>query len=168
MAAISDALASLNSQISPLGVTLVEVSGKAAASAPIHVTMASTSAIGGEAQGVLGAFASGDITLISGWNWYFGSTSSAIASSQYDFQSVVTHELGHALGLGENSDSASAMDLYLNPGLTRRKLTATDLSAISQELKASAVASVLSSPVKSSSAAGSKLNPAAVDTVFGA
>ena len=139
VAAIHNAIASLNSQLAPLGVNLVEVSGAEAAAAPIQITMASTTAIGGVDQGVLAAFtAGGDITLVSGWNWYFGSAGSPIAQNQYDFQTVVTHELGHALGLGESADPGSVMYLYLNPGEVEHDLTATDLNAIRQELPASA------------------------------
>ena len=138
LAAIRTAVATLDDQIAPLGVSLVVVSGAQAASAPVHITMASSSAIGGLNQGVLGAFTpEGDITLITGWNWYFGLESGKIAQNQFDFQSVVTHELGHVLGLGENSDPSSVMDLYLSPGQVRHNLTATDLSAIRHELEAS-------------------------------
>ncbi len=137
-AAIRNAIASLNSQVAPLGITLVEVSGADAAEAPVHITLASTSSIGGLDEGVLGAFtAGGDITLVSGWNWYLGSDPAEISQDQYDFQTVVTHELGHALGLGENSDPGSVMDLHLNPGQANRNLTANDLDAIRQELPAS-------------------------------
>ena len=140
-AAIGKAIASLNSQVAPLGITLVEVSGANAAAAPVHITLGSTSPIGGMDEGVLAAFSfGGDITLISSWNWYYGSNPSAIGSDQYDFQTVVTHELGHALGLGENADASSAMDLYLAPGQTNRNLALVDLNAIQQELGA-AVAS---------------------------
>ncbi len=138
LAAIGNAIASLNSQVAPLGVSLVVASGANAASAPVHITMASSSAIGGVDQGVLGAYTpGGDITLITGSNWYFGSDPGKIAQNQFDFQTVVTHELGHVLGLGENSDPSSVMDLYLSPGEVRRDLTADDLSAIQEELQAS-------------------------------
>ena len=116
--AIRNAITSLDRQLAPLGVTFVVASGAQAASAPVHITMASSSAIGGMDQGVLGAYTpGGDITLITGWNWYFGSDPGKIAQNQYDFESVVAHELGHALGLGENSDPSSVMDLYLSPGV---------------------------------------------------
>lgn len=138
LSAIRNAIATLDSQVAPFGVTFVVASAASAASAPVHITMASSSVIGGVNQGVLGAYTpDGDITLISGWNWYFGSAPGKIAQNQYDFQSVVTHELGHVLRLGENSDPASAMDLYLSPGQVRRNLTANDLSAVRRELQAS-------------------------------
>ena len=82
----------------------------------------------------MGAFTpGGQITLIDGWNWYFGSDASGIAQGQYDFQTVVIHELGHVLGLGENADPLSAMSLYLSPGQARRYLTANDKTVIAEE-----------------------------------
>ncbi len=143
VAAIRAAMATLNSQLAPLGITLVDDSGANAASAAIHITLASTTSIGGVDQGVLGAYtAGGDITLVSGWNWYFSSDPGTISPNQFDFQTVVTHELGHALGLGESSDPASVMYLYLTPGEVQHDLTATDLDAIRQELPVSTAAAV--------------------------
>ena len=116
VAAIHAAMATLNSQLAPLGVTLVDASGANAASAAIHITLAATTPIGGVDQGVLGAYTEGgDISLVSGWNWYFSSDPATISPNQFDFQTVVTHELGHALGLGESSDPTSVMYLYLEP-----------------------------------------------------
>ncbi len=137
-AGIALAVSELNAEVAPLGLSLVQVSGADAGSAQVQIGFASTSAIGGVDQGVMGAYStSGQITLINGWNWYFGSNPSGIAPDQYDFQTVMTHELGHVLGLGENSDPSSAMSLYLSPGEVRRDLTANDLGAIQEELPAS-------------------------------
>jgi hypothetical protein len=142
--AISSALDSLNSQVGQLGLKLVEVSGADADAAQIHIQLAPSTDIGGIDQGVLADWQSdGQITLVDGCNWYFGSNAGGIASGQYDFQTVVTHELGHVLGLGENSDSFSAMSLYLNPGDVRRSLTANDLNAIRQEMGVQSAQSAL-------------------------
>ncbi|MHB1085527.1 MAG: matrixin family metalloprotease [Thiobacillus sp.] len=46
----------------------------------------------------------GSITFDTDTNWYFGTTSGGLTSSQYDFYSVAAHELGHLLGFG-TSDS---------------------------------------------------------------
>jgi hypothetical protein len=113
----------------------MEVSSDQAAQ--IHIQLAAGSAIGGLDQGILAAFTpGGNITLISNWNWYLGSDSAGIAPSQYDFQTVVMHELGHVLGLGENADPSSAMSLYLSPGQIRRDLSVNDLSVLEQVMAA--------------------------------
>jgi hypothetical protein len=136
-AAIKQVLSHLNGQLKPMGISFVQVSGAQAANAQVHINMASTTSIGGMAQGVLGAYSlapGGNITLVDGWKWYFGSDPKLIGKKQYDFESVVTHELGHVLGLGENTDSKSAMDLYFASGQVNRNLAAEDLAAIRAEL----------------------------------
>jgi hypothetical protein len=91
--------------------------------------MDTTSAVGGYAAGVLGCTTdAGQITLINGWNFYAGSDATQIGSAQYDFETVVTHELGHALGIGHSTDSASVMYATLNTGSVNRSLTTADLN----------------------------------------
>jgi hypothetical protein len=89
-----------------------------------------TSAVGGQAQGVLGCFNLGnsEITLIQGWNWYAGSDPTAIGSDQYSFETTVTHELGHALGLGGSADPKSPMYESLPTGLAKGGLAVADLA----------------------------------------
>jgi hypothetical protein len=70
------------------------------------------------------------ITLIEGWNWYVGADTSAIGTGQYDFQTIVTHELGHALGLGHSSDATSVMYGVLAAGVAQRTLTTADLAIV--------------------------------------
>src|SRR5439155_5420899 len=63
------------------------------------------------------------VTVIDGWNWYTGrpQDGTTIAPDQYDYQTVVEHELGHALGLFHdvstygslNGDGHSVMFPYL-------------------------------------------------------
>ena len=136
-AGIALAVSTLNAEVAPLGLSLVQVSGALYRLRTGPDLVRFHQRIGGVSQGVIGEYTPGQITLINGWNWYFGSDASGIAPNQYDFQTVVTHELGHVLGLGENSDASSAMDLYLSPGQVSRDLTANDLDAIQQELQAS-------------------------------
>ena len=131
---IEDAIASLNSDLAPYGVRVVEVTGELAAAADVHIHMADTSVIGSVGQGVLGVTVGGnDITLIAGWNWFTGSSTSAdpstMGAGQYDFQTVVTHELGHAAGLGHSADNGSVMYRTLAAGDARHDLTAADLAA---------------------------------------
>jgi hypothetical protein len=94
----------------------------------VVVSMASTCALGGAADGVLGCESPGSIALVSGWDWYAGADPSAIGAGQYDFQTVVEHELGHALGLGEGTDPGSVMYPTLAAGATNRNLLADNLN----------------------------------------
>jgi hypothetical protein len=90
-------------------VTITQV-GDSDSTANVTLDTGSTSAVGGYADGVLGCETdAGEITLIQGWSWYAGSDPTAIASGQYDFETVLIHELGHALGLGHSADATSVM-----------------------------------------------------------
>ena len=119
---IQDAIGTVNDVVSPYGTTIYQVDTLDLAN--ITLTIETTSILGGLADGVLGCTADGDrITLIHGWNWYVGAESLTIGLAQYDFQTTVTHEIGHALGLGHSDDISSVMYAMLSPGTTRRALT---------------------------------------------
>ena len=55
------------------------------------------------------------------------------AANQFDFQTLATHELAHALGLGESADPNSVMYEYLAPGMVRRGFTDTNLALINTD-----------------------------------
>ncbi len=128
LARIADAIASLNVQLGNYGVTLVMAGAEDIDAADIYIHVASTSDIGGVAEGVLGVTEfGGEITIISGWNYYLGTDPTTIGANQYDFQTVATHELSHALGLGHSADGASVMFPFLGTSSSRRDLSANDL-----------------------------------------
>ena len=132
-ARISDAIAGLNATFAPFGVTLTEVSGAAAADASVHIRMATTTVLGNTVNGVLGDFEGSTINLVTGWNWYTGSDPRQIGADQYDFETIVMHELGHVFGLGESADPGSVMYYQLAPGEVRLGLTASDLAQLEDQ-----------------------------------
>jgi hypothetical protein len=130
LARVQDAVSGLDHLLAPFSVTITEVAN--VASANLVLDMGTTSNVGGLGDGVLGYFAASDtlseITIIQGWNWYAGSDPALIQSSQYDFPTVVTHELGHALGLGHSTNPDSVMYATLSAGQSRRTMTVQDLN----------------------------------------
>jgi hypothetical protein len=125
-----DALAVLNEAFGDHGVTLIELQDRAAVEVVLNVALASTSPCGDVSDGVLGCTAGGGITVLDGWNWHWGEDATRIDHQQFDFQTVVTHELGHAIGLDHSGDPDSVMYFALAPGVTRRGLTENDLAAM--------------------------------------
>jgi hypothetical protein len=127
-ARIQDAIAGFDALLAPYNVTITQVSDPSLAN--IVLDSGTTSACGGRANGVLGCYngAAGEITLIQGWDWYAGADPGGIGPAQYDFQTTVTHELGHALGLGGSGSPTSPMNETLPAGTARRTATAADLN----------------------------------------
>jgi hypothetical protein len=129
-ARFDDAIAMLDSTFGPYGVDLVDVGVGDTADAVVQVVIAATSAAGSAADSVLGCTVAGQITLLTGWNWFTGTDPSAIGPDQYDFETIVMHELGHAIGLGHSGDTGSVMYPYLAPGQACRVVTTQDLSVL--------------------------------------
>src|SRR5262249_11254235 len=127
-ARIDDAIAGLDALLLPYSVTVTEVGDPALADVVLSASL--TSPVGGMAAGVLGCFdeATNEITVVEGGNWYAGADPAGIAAGQYDFQTTVTHELGHALGLGHSADAASTMHGTLADAAVHRGLAVQDLN----------------------------------------
>ena len=130
LARIQDAINGLDDLLAPYSVTIAEVTDPTLAN--LIIDIGSTSAAGTAAQGVLGCetatASTSEITILHDWNWYAGSDPTAVGSNRYDFQTVVTHEIGHALGLGHNSNPSSVMYATLASGTIRRIITVVDLN----------------------------------------
>ena len=128
LARIQDAINTWDALLAPYNVTITEVTDPTQAN--IVIDTSTTSACGGMANGVLGCFnaPNGEITLIQGWNWYAGADPTQIGAGQYDFETTMLHELGHALGLGGATDPTSPMYESLAAGVTDRTVTAADLN----------------------------------------
>ncbi|MFI5458602.1 MAG: beta strand repeat-containing protein, partial [Isosphaerales bacterium] len=128
LARIQDAINAWDAILAPYDVTITEVNDPSLANVVLDTS--TTSACGGVAAGVLGCYnvANSEITLVQGWNWYAGSDPTQIGAGQYDFETTVLHELGHALGLGGSTDPSSPMYETLAPGVADRTVTTQDLN----------------------------------------
>jgi hypothetical protein len=128
LAAIQDAVSNLDTLLVPYSVTISLVSDSSTAN--VTLDAGTSSASGGMADGVLGCFnpVTGEITILEGWSWYDGADPTLVGAGQYDFETAVTHELGHALGLGHNANSDSPMNSTLATAAAHRAMTVPDLN----------------------------------------
>jgi Ca2+-binding RTX toxin-like protein len=125
---IHDAIDAINLVVNPFGVAVTEVGEAERQLATTVLHIAGTSANGGAADGTLGSTSDGNITLVQGWNWYTGAAKNAVGAGQYDFETIVMHELGHAMGLGHSTNASSVMYATLDTGVARRDLSVADLA----------------------------------------
>jgi hypothetical protein len=128
---IQDAITAWDALLAPYNVQIDLVTDPSQAN--LILDDSATSVCGGSADGVLGCYNpdATEIAMLQGWNWYDGSDPTQIGAGQYDFQTVVTHELGHALGLGGSTDPNSPMNETLAAGTVRRSMTVADLNLTS-------------------------------------
>jgi Bacterial Ig-like domain (group 3)/Matrixin len=127
LARVQDAVTAVDAVTDPYGVAVAEVTDPTQADVTLNMNL--TSAVGGYTDGVLGCTTdAGQITIIAGWNFYAGSDSTQIGSAQFDFETIVIHEIGHALGLGHSANNASVMFATLDAGMANRALAVADLN----------------------------------------
>lgn len=122
---VQDAIASLNEKFNSYGIllTVAPLGGESS----IRIAIVNDSECGDALAGVLGCTEDeNEISILSGWDWYTGGDPSQVGQQQFDFQTVVMHELGHAIGLNHSNESSSVMYESLAPGLARRTLSSLD------------------------------------------
>ena len=133
-ARINDAIIGLNDAFGSFGLTLVEVDSASGPAADFQLQTAWTSPCGNAADGVLGCTTdTGELIVLKGWNWYAGANNATVGTEQYDYQTIVTHELGHSLGLGHSSNAGSVMYATLSAGVARRTLAVGDIAVETED-----------------------------------
>ena len=126
-----DAIATLNDAFDVYDLTLVDVGAENYDFADVRIEVATTSACGSATDGILGCTTTtGEITLLVGWDWYDESDPASIGQDQFDFQTIVTHELGHSIGLDHSGDANSVMYSNLADADVRRSVTTQDLTLL--------------------------------------
>ncbi len=129
-----NAIATLSDAFAAYDLTLVDVGVENYDFADVRVEVATTSACGSASDGILGCTTTtGEITLLVGWDWYEGSDAASIDQDQFDFQSIVTHELGHSIGLDHSGDTNSVMYSILDSADLRRSVTTQDLTLLEND-----------------------------------
>ena len=165
-ARFDDAINALDSTFGPYGVNVVDVGAGDAADAIVQVQIAATSAAGVPPTACSAVPIAGQVTLVTGWNWYTGADPTAIGADQYDFEAIVMHELGHSIGLGHSGDTNSVMYPYLGTDQVRRVVTTQDMSVL--EANSGTPEPLLAAPGFAHSTAPSASAPTATSSGLGA
>jgi hypothetical protein len=156
MARIQDTIANVNALVNPYGTVLITVSSPSDAN--VIIDIGNSTGVGGYADGVLGATTqAGEVTIVQGWNWYAGTDTASIGNTQYDFATVMTHEMGHAIGLGHSTDASSVMYASLVAGTAKRSMAMADLNiadtdGVTDGLRAQVVRPVITTSIASTAA----------------
>jgi len=119
--------------------------------APVHIAALPIRYLGEEAGGQVWISPNAD-----GWGW---STGAAPARGRMDLPSVVTHELGHVLGLGDSTNSRDVMGEALSPGV-RRLPTASDLGGTARAALSDALLVRALGPAGAPALGGGPVQPA--------
>jgi hypothetical protein len=98
--------------------------------APVHIAALPSRYLGEEAGGQVWVSPNAD-----GWGW---SMSTTPAHGRMDLLSVLTHELGHVLGLADSTNGRDVMGEALPPGV-RRLPTANDLPGMTHAVPSDAL-----------------------------
>jgi hypothetical protein len=129
LARLQDALTGLAQLVAPYSVQVSLVTDPSLAT--VVVQQVTATSLGGQAAGILAQYdenaTGGVVEIVNGWNWYAQADPLGVGAGQYDFETALLHELGHALGLGHRDDPASVMYATLTPGHAKRALTTADL-----------------------------------------
>lgn len=78
-------------------------------------------------DGLTGGGIEGDIHFDDAETW---NTAAAVPSTEYDLQTLATHEIGHALGLDHSTEPAAIMFCCFSPGTPKRTLHFDDIDGI--------------------------------------
>ena len=130
LARIRDAIAEMNEGLdrNNLDITMTVVTEEGQADIKVLFEGTDAGVIASADGGELGS----TITMSNNveFSWYTGTDTELIQSVEYDWQTVVLHELGHAIGMDHSNNPGSAMYFFLETGETRRELHQTDLSEL--------------------------------------